>query len=297
MSSRKSISVVSASTLFHFTKGGIRTLNKILKGGFHPKYHKENYNNVLKKRNIYSNSLIPMVCFCDIPLTRISNHLENYGSYGIGLRKNWGINKKISSLIYVDKKFSSASHIKTSYEQITGLAKDYSEFKKNNQKAFTKLFTMLNSLKDEKKGTIINYLQEYVKEFSLNAPLDKISLDIDSIFGELLNIYKYVKPYRGKKKKIFYDEREWRYVPLDRGFPILTKGNFKKAKTLNSFLAKKAALNFSPFDVSYIIVKYDKEIPKMVDMIEKLPRRPYTVPMKKILSARIISTEQIRKDF
>lgn len=29
----------------------------------------------------------PMLCFCDIPLSKVGNHMKNYGGYGLAIRK------------------------------------------------------------------------------------------------------------------------------------------------------------------------------------------------------------------
>ena len=42
----------------------------------------------------------PMVCFCDIPLSRIFEHTVFYGEYGFGLTKEWGLANKLAPLIY-----------------------------------------------------------------------------------------------------------------------------------------------------------------------------------------------------
>lgn len=45
----------------------------------------------------------PMTCFCDIPLNKLSSHIEFYGKYGIGLDKEgWGIKKGIQPVKYVN---------------------------------------------------------------------------------------------------------------------------------------------------------------------------------------------------
>lgn len=42
----------------------------------------------------------PMICFCDIPISRISDHTAFYGSYGLGLTKDWGLKNGLTPLIY-----------------------------------------------------------------------------------------------------------------------------------------------------------------------------------------------------
>lgn len=45
----------------------------------------------------------PMICFCDIPLSKVSSHISRYGSYGIGFDKNKIINKsKIQPIHYIN---------------------------------------------------------------------------------------------------------------------------------------------------------------------------------------------------
>lgn len=54
-------------------------------------------NNMLGKNR---ERAIPMVCFCDIPLSQIKNHVKYYGYYAIGLDKKWGMKSKISPVLY-----------------------------------------------------------------------------------------------------------------------------------------------------------------------------------------------------
>src|SRR5438552_2629153 len=90
----------SANTLFHFT--GVRALKGILRNGFYPKYRKENLSVATPRISKYKNAYVPMVCFCDLPLSRIRQHIDFYGEYGIGMRKEgWGIERGISPIIYL----------------------------------------------------------------------------------------------------------------------------------------------------------------------------------------------------
>lgn len=87
-----------SSTLFHFTKNE-NVIFDIFKNGFWPRYCLEDiqYQGFDKFEFI----AFPMVCFCDIPLSRILEHVDFYGSYGIGLSKDWAAKNNLNPLLYV----------------------------------------------------------------------------------------------------------------------------------------------------------------------------------------------------
>lgn len=102
---------IASSSLLHFTKR-FSALKGILSKGFRYSYCTEKFpkavvNNVLHRdeegftpNNTYTNDtisgdvLIPMVSFCDVPLTRAGIHTNSYGKYIIG------IDKEIARSIY-----------------------------------------------------------------------------------------------------------------------------------------------------------------------------------------------------
>jgi len=87
-------------TFFHFTKE-IDTLKSILKNGFWTRYCQEDF----EWYNPEINSICyPMVCFCDIPLSRIDEHIDFYGNYGLGLTKKWGFSNELNPVIYLSNK-------------------------------------------------------------------------------------------------------------------------------------------------------------------------------------------------
>ena len=90
---------LSANTLFHFTKDS-NTLLSILSTKFYPRLCLEkNFFTVKEVGKI----AIPMVCFCDIPLSQISEHVEHYGEYAIGLKKSWAIKNGITPILYTHR--------------------------------------------------------------------------------------------------------------------------------------------------------------------------------------------------
>lgn len=66
-----------------------------------PRYYEES----IEYLNIHSLDKIafPMICFCDINFSKIESHVEYYGEYGIGFDKEWGIEKGIQPIHYVNE--------------------------------------------------------------------------------------------------------------------------------------------------------------------------------------------------
>lgn len=83
-----------SNNLFHFTRN-IEFLKGILLNGFMPRYSLEDAGPLNIDYLAY-----PMVCFCDIPISRISEHTAFYGEYGIGMTKEWGLRNNLAPLIY-----------------------------------------------------------------------------------------------------------------------------------------------------------------------------------------------------
>lgn len=96
---------ISANTLFHFTSR-YDTLINILKSRFFPRL-------CLEKGLWYPGDkkwAIPMVCFCDIPLSNIAEHTQKYGNYAIGVKKKWAIKIGVSPILYVHDNSSFIGH-------------------------------------------------------------------------------------------------------------------------------------------------------------------------------------------
>lgn len=85
-------------TLFHFTKS-LDYLKGILQYGFRPRFCLEDTRHFGLEYLDYI--AYPMCCFCDIPISRISDHTSFYGEYGLGMTKDWGQRNNLEPLIYV----------------------------------------------------------------------------------------------------------------------------------------------------------------------------------------------------
>jgi len=245
--------VISSDSIFHFTRSK-DTLLAILKNEFQPNFCFERCelgNQVVK-------GAYPMVCFCDIPLSQVKEHIgKYYGEYGIGMSKSWAEKMGLNPVLYIRKASHLAAHIKSLVEVV----RSTEELKTSMQKT-------------------------------------------------LISILRYIKPFegnhlRGKEmpdKIKFYDEREIRYVPppemTNNRHLFLSEEQYKDLKARNRFnsIVKQLKLSFDPDDIKYIIIKDEDEI---FSIVQKLPRikRKYSYETVQKLLTRIITTEQIRKDF
>lgn len=83
----------SANALFRFFDKPKYLYTAISNAGLAPRYYSEDveYMNIEAKRIAY-----PMICFCDINLHKLSEHIEFYGGggYGIAFAKEWGEKKE-----------------------------------------------------------------------------------------------------------------------------------------------------------------------------------------------------------
>jgi len=98
---------VSSTVLFHFTKS-MDALKGILKHGFVPHYCPEytlaRIDREAALKRLSPTFAVPMVSFCDLPLSLIRKHLDEYGSFGIGLAKKWGRRNGVAPVIYTHRK-------------------------------------------------------------------------------------------------------------------------------------------------------------------------------------------------
>lgn len=266
------ISTISANTLFHFTDSAKNILG-ILTSTFHPAYHLEPFF-----RGDQKALAIPMVSFCDLPLSQIKKHLKFYGNYGIGLSKKWGEREGINPVFYCH----SNAHILKDFRKILEFTRE----------------KMLPIKTTENKEVELSTIVEENKNLVLKVELLKI----------LASCCSTLKPYKGKMYKKgeivenvkFYDEREWRFVPESENLSILlTEEQFKdKVKTegYNAELAEKNKLTFEPEDIRYIIVEKESEILSMVENIHRI-KAIYNEDTRTLLTTKIISAEQILEDF
>ena len=267
---------LSANTLFHFTQS-FDTLLGILQHGFKPNYCLEDYTMFG-----LSECAVPMVCFCDIPLSQIRNHISTYGMYAIGLTKKWGIQKGISPILYTSSMSDSSTMLRQN-------------------------LMMLH------RGDT-DAVHSYIKQAAVHPdPNNPGALLVESISRQTAFL-AFTKLYEGTfwrngryldREIRFYDEREWRYVPrFEETIRKDVENYIRKEVYLdpnqiadaNSNLQNKFNLNFSPDDIRYIIVDNENELLSMVDNLSVIKHR-FSEDQIKVVKTRIICMKQILDDF
>ena len=263
---------IKANTLFHFTPRE-DFLFDILENGFWPRYCREDIG--WAKNKNFEFCAYPMVCFCDIPLSKISEHTEFYGEFGIGMTKEWAIKHELSPIWYVLDK--------------TDLLKKFK--------------------------IILKYIKSLEKKDGFSEIVENIKDPIYDIFYDLLKYIKPVSgkmEVKGKKiEKKFDEESEWRYVPnnenirkliLDYSSVEIDEEN-KKTKTFASEIDEEnkktktfASLMFEPKDIKYIFVPKDSDIPEIAKKIQAVYLKKYDYNEVYLLISKIISLETIYKD-
>jgi len=284
---------ISANTLFHFT-GSFDNLLSILKYEFYPRYSLEDYSMFHDDKSVRyrnSNKATPMICFCDIPLSQISNHVIFYGKYALGLSKQWGIDNSISPVMYTLPNSIFSTVMKLNFDGI--------------QKCIHRSNRHFGNLHRDNPDVIFDEKDNII---------DEQSEELARIDSGLLEIISFTKPYEGNfvrngktySNVRFYDEREWRYVPdpnklFDESVPgYITREQFldkEQLATANKTIESYFKLSFEPKDIKYIIVNNNDEILATVDKINEIKGSKYTYNDLRLLSTKIISMEQILQDF
>jgi len=250
---------ISSNTLFHFTSSIVNLLS-ILEYDFRPHFSLEDLNAIMPGHPELEFG-IPMVSFCDIPLSQTIKHLNVYGSYGIGLRKEWGVSNGICPVLYTYPRSLLAQKLCELVQKITQLPDTTGT---SNQ--------LLDDFHD---------ITCYVKPYEGNVILSD---------GEEKSIRFYDEREWRYVPKL--SEESFRY-----GLAKVAFEDPEKIKDANKHLWSQDTIQFKPNDVKYLIVKLDKEILDLIKKVEELKGKRYSFDDIKLLSSRVISAEQIRSDF
>lgn len=282
-----------ASSLFHYTKS-LDAILGILGNGFRFGYCVENFFDEMY-------ACIPMISFCDIPIRQSIEHSTKYGMYAIGIAKDYLLENFSEDIAPVNYCLSVDS-VKAA--QIV-----FNQAKKHERE-------IQRLLNDEKSQLVYDEDGKCHRERELD--MREGNKAIFSLFGNeflsyaasrslgLMKMYESV--YDGKMQ-VNYDECEWRmvypeYKEIDNGqycewYWGKTEAECKEWKKDRKILNANNLL-FGVENISFIIVPSNSDIPaiiKQISGIDNICGRAVSEGDKALLYSKVISFEQIAKDF
>jgi hypothetical protein len=242
--------------LFHFTKKV--NLYKILDSTFKVSYARERIIGGKKLKQF----AVPMISFSDLRLSELKNNIGTYGKFGIGMRKQWAIDKGLNPVMYASAKSLFTENFFKGIEHFFELIKASDDL--NGQSA-TAYNNMLNTLR-------------YIKNYK----------------GDLVRPGKETIP-----NYVFANEREWRFVPEHSerflSFVPIDRIESSSQKSYYNQKVSDIKLHFTPDDIKYLIVEKDSDIDELISHL-RVAKIHFTKETIDRLSSRILTYEQIEND-
>lgn len=242
--------------LFHFTKQA--SLYAILRSNFQVSYARERILGGNKLKEFAA----PMVSFSDLRLSELKENIGTYGKFGIGLKKEWAINKGLNPVMYASRKSLFTENFISALEDIFNLFDQTVDSGGQFETAYNNTLNTLRYIKNY-RGDLIRSGKETIKDH------------------------------------VFANEREWRYVPPVSeeilAFVPIDKIKTPTQKDQFNQKIKHLRLSFQPDDIQYLIVEKDKDINNLVHHLRQVKDRfhPETVDR---LASRILTYDQIEND-
>lgn len=180
----------------------------------------------------------PMTCFCDIPFSKVGNHMTQYGRYGIALDKQKIIEKsKVQPILYVNPQ--------------SPLADDFRE-------TFAKYYRREKRVNEEDR-VLLNYI---LSTLLYMKPI----LGLEEIDGK-------VKPYIFQDE---CEWRYIPVKNFPQGLSLLMKEDQITEKGRNAYSEvlknhPETWIKFEWEDVRYIIVPDEPALKRVIDVIKELP--------------------------
>ena len=229
---------ISANTLFHITPK-IEFLKSMLSNGFAPRYCIEEIGFFTPFTSDSAMVAQPMVCFCDITLSTINEHVTKYGSFGLGMTKQWGQKNGISPVTYVYEHSSTADLIRF----IVG-----------------KTFEMkINDDSNQFLG-LLQILKNYYKASSGHMYKNgKFQSELYNFYNE--REWRYV-PFGQIEKSAEFEPSIRTFLEKE----AFDNENVKERN--NTILSKYCSLKFKHTDIKYLFVKNEKDFEILSDFIE-----------------------------
>ena len=244
------------SILFHFTTK--QNLYDILNNTFKVSYARER----ILGGNRTKEFAVPMVSFSDLRLSELKDNIGTYGKFGIGMAKDWAIDKGLNPVMYASKNSLFTENFMKGIEDFFRLIS---------------LFVDTTSRYETAYNNTINTLR-YIKNYK----------------GDLIRPNRKTIP-----NYVFANEREWRFVPpiSESVLSFIPIEKIKTSSQKSRFNEKVShiKLHFQPDDIKYLIVEKDNDINDLIDHLRQAKIGFPKIIVDK-LSSRILTYEQIEKD-
>jgi hypothetical protein len=201
---------------------------------------------------------IPMVCFCDIPLSNIAEHTQKYGSYAIGVKKKWAIEQGITPILYVHDNSSFIGQGLDALNWSLELGEKDSEHLSERLAQVMSMFFMMKPYEGyQERGGKRKKVRFYDERE-----------------------WRYIPPICGPQPNFLTEKR----------FNDKTKRD-----NLNSF-NEQFGISFNPDVINYLIVEKENEIVPLMHELHSI-KGSFSYNSVELLSSRIISMDRIREDF
>lgn len=221
----------SANTLFHFVEKLEYLLPILEREGIVPRYCVESVDYL---KITYQSIAYPMLCFCDIKLHKIEEHISFYGGggYGIAFSKEWGIRKGIQPIQYVN----GISYLRNDFSEAFKMALEssYTDESQNfllSQMCFLKPIegVMARNEKEEYKNFTDECEWRYVPKFE--------TLDLPVVLKDSEIVQKYTF-----NNALIYANETWLKFTIDDIKYLIIK-NKDDLDRLLEIVLKKSELN------------------------------------------------------
>ena len=251
---------ISANALFHFTDDLDNLLN-ILENDFIPHFCHEDLTFLAPKRPRIPllQFAIPMVSFCDIPLSQVADHMRVYGRYAIGMRLPWARTHHIAPVLYVERASTVA---KALYSIVQGIGR-----------------RPYDRLRDFPKLRLFHEFACFTKAYDGPFRHHGRTLRNHRFYDE--REWRFVPRRIPESLRYSLDAREFRA---------------RSRRFISGWILRGSALRFAPRDVKYVMVSSEDEITAIIRRIETGKSRFGTNQIR-LLVSRVLSAEQVLEDF
>ncbi|MGP9799904.1 abortive infection system antitoxin AbiGi family protein [Rheinheimera sp. NSM] len=250
---------LSSNSIIHFTNTK-DALKGILESNFKLKYCKEQ----IETTEGISLIGVPMVSFCDIPLSEVKDHIIKYGSYGIGLTREWAERNGLNPVLYLEKNSRLGLSLEKAYDHFVYAPEGG-----------------LEDLLDENKAVfdIFRYVKNYQSDLVRR--------------GQVLKDYRFSDEREWRFVPCYSED-----IPMIIGADILGSNDDEDIKYISDAndKLKNITLDFQPNDIKYIIIENDNEISEFLDLLRRAKGNKYSYNDIERLMTRILTTEQIVTD-